>query len=98
MSKYEGITKGKWEVYDSAVGDPSPTHVVVGDTIIASCPIEIVGVAQSYHNATFIADSPTLAANTERALKKLRYMRESTSSNLQSAEIYGVIKILEGEA
>ena len=94
--KYTGITPGNWEVYDSAVGDPAPTYVVSGETIIASCPLDIVGVAQSYHNAYLIADAPALAANTDRALRKLRYMLTNTPHGLRSAELNDVIKILEG--
>ena len=101
MNKYEGHTPGPWNMsLDEDIDDDVRQHITIFS------PTGDVAEAQGYDyetpevraNAVLIADAPALAERTRRALKKLRYMRESTSSNLQSAEIYGVIKILEGEA
>lgn len=90
MSKYLGHTPGPWRQNCRMVDVPG--------RMICDCLTPDSGEydPEDKANACLIADAPALAENARRALKRLHYMREHTPSNLQSAEISDVIKILEG--
>ena len=106
MSKYEGITPGKWH----AVGDDDGDFCIfAGDKLICNVgepiqevalghPEQLVAFDIDKANAALVADAPALAERTRRALNKLRYMSSGGSFLAPTHNDIGhLIRILEGE-